>query len=92
MAHAVRAGFGSAKARAGRPSEAAQDADAILFAVHWSRFEDVLSQAGDLSGKSLAERGAGVLHPARARRSWRRGRAREDGPVDAGLIRGAIGV
>jgi predicted dinucleotide-binding enzyme len=38
-------------ARAGTPSEAAQDADAILFAVHWSRFDDVLSQAGDLSGK-----------------------------------------
>jgi predicted dinucleotide-binding enzyme len=33
------------------PSEAARDADAILFAVHWSRFDDVLSQAGDLSGK-----------------------------------------
>jgi len=40
-----------AKARAGTPSEATQDADAILFAVHWSRFDDVLSQAGDLSGK-----------------------------------------
>jgi predicted dinucleotide-binding enzyme len=38
-------------ARAGTPSEAAQDADAILFAVHWSRFDDVLSQASDLSGK-----------------------------------------
>jgi predicted dinucleotide-binding enzyme len=38
-------------ARAGPPGEAAQDAEAILFAVHWSRLDDVLSQAGDLSGK-----------------------------------------
>jgi len=39
------------KARAGTPREAAQDADALLLAVHWSRFDDVLQQAGDLSGK-----------------------------------------
>jgi predicted dinucleotide-binding enzyme len=39
------------KARAGTPREAAQDADAVLLAVHWSRFDDVLQQAGDLSGK-----------------------------------------
>jgi predicted dinucleotide-binding enzyme len=39
------------KARAGIPREAAQDADAILLAVHWSRMDDVLSQAGDLAGK-----------------------------------------
>jgi predicted dinucleotide-binding enzyme len=39
------------KARAGSPREAAQDADAVLLAVHWSRFDDVLKQAGDLSGK-----------------------------------------
>ncbi len=38
-------------ARAGTPSEATQDADALLLAVHWSRVDDVLSQAGDLSGK-----------------------------------------
>jgi 8-hydroxy-5-deazaflavin:NADPH oxidoreductase len=38
-------------ARAGTPAEAARNADAILFAVHWSRFDDVLRQAGDLSGK-----------------------------------------
>lgn len=37
-------------ARAGSPSEAAQDADALLLAVHWSRLDDVLRQAGDLSG------------------------------------------
>ena len=28
-----------------------QDADAVLLAVHWSRIDDVLNQAGDLSGK-----------------------------------------
>jgi 8-hydroxy-5-deazaflavin:NADPH oxidoreductase len=38
-------------ARAGTPREAAQDADALLLAVHWSRIDDVLGQAGDLSGK-----------------------------------------
>src|SRR5438034_6634434 len=42
-----------AKARSGTPREAAQDADAILLAVHWSRFDDVLKQAGDLSGKVI---------------------------------------
>jgi 8-hydroxy-5-deazaflavin:NADPH oxidoreductase len=41
------------KARAGTPREAAQNADAVLLAVHWSRFGDVLKQAGDLSGKVL---------------------------------------
>src|SRR5437867_11839327 len=38
-------------ARAGTPGEAAKQADAILLAVHWSRIDDVLTQAGDLSGK-----------------------------------------
>src|SRR5436190_2428533 len=38
-------------ARAGTPREAAQGADALLLAVHWSRVDDVLTQAGDLSGK-----------------------------------------
>src|SRR5215831_4431011 len=37
-------------ARAGTPREAAQDADALLLAVHWSRIDDALNQAGDLSG------------------------------------------
>src|SRR5438093_10069374 len=41
------------KARAGTPREAAQDADALLLAVHWSRVEDVLTQAGDVSGKVI---------------------------------------
>ncbi len=40
-------------ARAGTPREAAQDADALLLAVHWSRIDDVLSEAGDLSGKVI---------------------------------------
>jgi 8-hydroxy-5-deazaflavin:NADPH oxidoreductase len=41
------------KARAGTPREAAHDADAVLLAVHWSRVDDVLKQAGDLSGKVI---------------------------------------
>lgn len=41
-------------ARAGTPAEAAQNADALLLAVHWSRIGDVLNQAGDLSGKVIA--------------------------------------
>ena len=40
-------------ARAGTPAEAARQADALLLAVHWSRFDDVLRQAGDLSGKVI---------------------------------------
>jgi 8-hydroxy-5-deazaflavin:NADPH oxidoreductase len=41
------------KARAGTPAEAARNADALLLAVHWSRIDDVLRQAGDVSGKVL---------------------------------------
>lgn len=40
-------------ARAGTPRESAQDADVLLLAVHWSRVDDVLNQAGDLSGKVI---------------------------------------
>ncbi len=40
-------------ARAGTPAEAAKDADALLLAVHWSRIDDVLKQAGDLKGKVI---------------------------------------
>jgi 8-hydroxy-5-deazaflavin:NADPH oxidoreductase len=40
-------------ARAGTPAEAAQDADALVLAVHWSRLHDVLQQAGDVSGKII---------------------------------------
>src|SRR2546428_5876699 len=39
-----------ANARAGTPREAAREADVLLLAVHWSRVDDVLRQAGDLSG------------------------------------------
>src|SRR5712691_11839891 len=41
------------KTRAGSPREAALNADALLLAVHWSRVDDVLKQAGDLSGKVI---------------------------------------
>src|SRR4029077_19445431 len=41
------------KARPGSPREAAQEADALLLAVHWSRLADVLKQTGDLSGKVI---------------------------------------
>jgi 8-hydroxy-5-deazaflavin:NADPH oxidoreductase len=41
------------RARAGSPREATEEADAVLLAVHWSRIDDVLSQAGDLSGKTI---------------------------------------
>jgi predicted dinucleotide-binding enzyme len=41
------------RARAGTPREAVLDADAVLLAVHWSRVNDVLKQAGDLSDKVI---------------------------------------
>src|SRR2546422_3385145 len=41
------------KARAGTPGEAAREADALLLAVHWSCVDDVLKQAGDVSGKVI---------------------------------------
>ncbi len=41
------------KALPGTPREAAQEADALLLAVHWSRVDDVLKLAGDLSGKVI---------------------------------------
>jgi len=41
------------KARAGTPREAVQGADVFLLAVHWLRIDDVLKQAGDLSGKVI---------------------------------------
>ena len=40
-----------ANASAGSPADAARNADALLLAVHWSRVDDVLKQAGELSGK-----------------------------------------
>src|SRR2546429_3854898 len=41
------------KAQAGTPREAAREADALFLAVHWSRVDDVLKQAGDVSGKVI---------------------------------------
>ena len=41
------------RASAGTPADAARGADAVLLAVHWSRVNDVLKQAGNLSGKVL---------------------------------------
>ena len=41
------------RASAGTPREAAEEADVLLLAVHWSRVNDVLKQAGDLAGKVL---------------------------------------
>ena len=38
-------------ARAGTPAEAAERARVVLLAVHWSRVDDVLDQAGNLAGK-----------------------------------------
>ncbi|ATJ81452.1 NADPH-dependent F420 reductase [Halomonas beimenensis] len=40
-----------AGARAGTPAEAIDGADAVLLAVHWSRIDDVLGQAGNLAGR-----------------------------------------
>jgi predicted dinucleotide-binding enzyme len=41
------------KAKYGAPREARQEADAVLLAVHWSRMDDVLNQAGNLAGKVI---------------------------------------
>jgi 8-hydroxy-5-deazaflavin:NADPH oxidoreductase len=40
-------------ARAGTPADAAREADALLLAVHWSRVDEVLKQAGDVSNKVI---------------------------------------
>src|SRR5918999_2069490 len=42
-----------ARARAGTPADSVADADAVLLAVHWSRLDDVLAQAGWLSRKTM---------------------------------------
>ena len=43
----------SGDSRAGTPREAARDADALLLAVHWSRVDEVLKQAGEVSRKVI---------------------------------------
>src|SRR5262245_58674737 len=40
-------------ARAGAPRDAVEGADAVLFAVPWSRVDDVLAQAGDVAGRVI---------------------------------------
>ena len=66
-------------ARAGTPGEAIKEADAVLLAVHWSRIDDVLKQAGDLSGKVILTcslpMDAGNTKLAGARRGESRGGA-----------------
>jgi hypothetical protein len=42
-----------ANARAGTPRDAAQHAEVLLLAVHWSRMDEVLHQTGDISGKII---------------------------------------
>jgi hypothetical protein len=41
------------RAHVGTPTDATRDVDAVLLAVHWTRVDDVLAQAGTLSGKPL---------------------------------------
>ncbi len=41
------------KAKAGTVAEAAHGADVLLLAVHWSRVDEVLKEAGNLSGKVI---------------------------------------
>lgn len=41
------------RAVAGTPADAVARADALLLAVHWSRIDDVLAQAGSLSRKTV---------------------------------------
>ena len=56
------------RAQAGTPREAAHDADALLLAVPWQRVDDVIKQAGDLSGRVIlscslpSDKGLGVAH------------------------------
>ena len=74
---------GGERAKAGTPSDAVRHADAILLAVHWSRVDDVLKQAGSVSGKVIvscslpmtrddSELAIATHRPARRR--WRRRR------------------
>jgi 8-hydroxy-5-deazaflavin:NADPH oxidoreductase len=49
----IGAKLGTIFARAGTPGEAALHAGALLLAVHWSRVDAVLKQAGDLADKVM---------------------------------------
>jgi 8-hydroxy-5-deazaflavin:NADPH oxidoreductase len=44
------------------PAEAAQDADALLLAVHWLGIDDGLKHAGDLSGKVMVTCSLSIAH------------------------------
>src|SRR5207249_7659939 len=41
------------RARAGTPAHAARESDVLLLAVHWTRVNDVLKQAGALRSKTV---------------------------------------
>lgn len=41
------------RARPGTPSEAADDAETLLLAVHWNQVDAVLREAGSVAGKTL---------------------------------------
>jgi len=49
-----------ANARWATPRIAAQGAEAVVLAVHWLRFDDVLAQAGDLAGKVVLTTSLGM--------------------------------
>lgn len=74
-------------ARAGTSKEAAREAEALLLAVHWSRVDDVLQQAGDVSGKAIVCRARCFLVSSRLG-------AKPGNPVSstAGTIRAAKGL
>src|SRR5262249_30862514 len=62
-------------------------ADALLLAVHWSRADDVLAQAGDLSGKVVVTYTLPMNEETRSHRHphvvWRGGaRAKKSGRAD----------
>jgi predicted dinucleotide-binding enzyme len=40
-------------ARSGKPGDASRDAEVLLLAVHWTRVDDVLDLAGDVSRKII---------------------------------------
>ncbi len=42
-----------ANTHSGTPEDAAREADVVLLAVHWSRIDDVLAQAGNLADRVL---------------------------------------
>ncbi len=59
------------KAQAGTPREAAQKADAILLAVHWSRVDDVLPMNADDTGLVIAHTSSGAEELAKKIRKAR---------------------